>query len=165
MPFSHEVKHVSVACAWAMTIFCLLHEIGHVLKGHFLNCHNEGGEIRTIPLQTFQEFEADDFALLEWLRHHGTSFRRRNPILLFDGFSEQDIGLDPVMLKVPLGIFVPISVDIIFTVFHLLDGLTTYKSLSHPTWRARKDHIRNCTDRGLSKRQKGVLATVEKLVG
>jgi len=164
-PFSREVEHVSVACAWAVTIFCVLHEIGHVLRGHFLNCHNDGGEIRTIRLQTYQEVEADEFAVLEWLRHHRTSFLRRNPIFPYDEFSEKDIGFDPVILKAPLVTFLPISIDIILTIFQLLDRSTAYKSLSHPTWRARKDHIRNCTHRSLSKRQKGVLATVEKLVG
>jgi hypothetical protein len=163
-PSPHEVEYVSVACAWAVTIFCLLHEIGHVLKGHFLNCHNEGDEIRIIRLQPFQETEADGFAMQEWLRYHKTSFIRNNPLFPFDEFSEKIIGFDPVTLKAPLVTFLPISIDIILTIFQLLDRFSDSKPLSHPAWQARKDHIRNCTHRGLSKRQKGVLATVEKLI-
>ena len=164
-PVSQEVEYVSVACAWAVAVFCLFHEIGHVLKGHFLNCHNEDDEIRIIRLQPYQEFEADEFALLEWLRYHKTSFIRRNPIFPFDEFSEKDIGFDPVTLRAPLVTFLPISVDIVFMIFQLLDRLPGNRSLSHPLWRSRKEHINNCAHRGFSKRQNGVLATVEKLVG
>jgi hypothetical protein len=163
-PFSKDIAKVSSACAWSLTLFCLFHEIGHVLKGHFLDCHNKSSDIRTIYLQPSQELEADEFALGEWLKYHKPFFVRKDLGLFSNLFSKEDVEFDPDMVRVPLATFLPISVDTVFTLFQLLDRLPGQRSLSHPLWRVRKEHIRNCVPRRLSRRQRGVLSSVEKLI-
>ena len=67
----HDVNFCALDCATEFLLFCALHEVGHVLLGHFERLASTKGHQRDIRLAHSHEMEADRFALEKWFLREG----------------------------------------------------------------------------------------------
>jgi hypothetical protein len=160
---SREVKAISIECAYTFFVFLILHEIGHVVLGHFSNLSSDQNTDSEILFLQNQELEADAYAFSEWYfvaglpnlsRSNGKATRFLHNLLFFNFIVDREIS----------AVFLPISVSICFSILQIVDRYNNIRTNTHPTWELRAKQLKELSKIKIDKRQANILDATEKIV-